>query len=151
MSKKNMPSCDCKHRIISKKGPVEKNHIYRHKGDYSWAGIKTELYKPEGNDWSSIIRRVLIGSHGEKTGFHIRYFEIEPGGCSSFERHRHEHAVIVVRGRGEVRIGRNNYTVGFLDTVYIKPDTPHRLKNPFKEPFGFLCIVNAKRDAPIPL
>jgi hypothetical protein len=36
----------------------------------------------------------------------------------------------------------------FLDTLYIAPEAPHQLSNPFREPFGFFCIVNAKRDKP---
>jgi quercetin dioxygenase-like cupin family protein len=38
--------------------------------------------------------------------------------------------------------------MGFMDTVYISPDTVHQLLNPFDAPFGFLCIVNARRDKP---
>jgi ribulose-bisphosphate carboxylase large chain len=36
----------------------------------------------------------------------------------------------------------------YLDTLYIAPEVPHQLTNPYKEPFGFFCIVNAKRDRP---
>jgi len=129
-----------------------RNRIYRHRGDFTWSGIRTEKYKASTEkDWADIIRRVLIGNHGEETLFHVRYFEIAPGGYSSLERHRHEHVVIVVRGRGKVRLGRRSEEVGFLDTVFIKPDTPHQLLNPFSEPFGFICIVNAERDRPIPM
>ena len=149
MAKKKAPSCDwTENKTISKK-QKEKNRIYRHNGDYTWTGIKTEQYKPERDNWSSIVRRVLIGGHGEKTKFHVRYFEIAPGGSSSFEKHRHEHVVIVVRGKGHIMIGKKKSSIGFLDTSYIKPDTPHQLSNPFNEPFGFLCIVNARRDRPI--
>ncbi len=92
---------------------------------------------------------MLIGEHGEKTKFHVRYFEIASGGFSSFEKHRHEHVVIVVHGKGYIRIDKKKSLIGFLDTTYIKSDTPHQLSNPFDEPFGFLCIVNARRDRPV--
>jgi quercetin dioxygenase-like cupin family protein len=149
MVRKKAPSCDWAENKATKKAQREKNRIYRHNGDYTWTGIRTEQYKPDGNDWSSIVRRVLIGGHGEKTRFHVRYFEISSGGFSSFEKHRHEHVVIPVRGKGLVTIDKKKRPVGFLDTVYIKPDTPHQLSNPFDEPFGFLCIVNARRDRPV--
>jgi ribulose-bisphosphate carboxylase large chain len=149
MANKKAPSCDWTENKTIRRQQTEKKRIYRHNGDYSWTGIKTEQYKPEGKDWSSIVRRVLIGEHGEKTRFHVRYFEISPGGFSSFEKHRHEHVVITVRGKGYITIGRKKSSIGFLDTAYIKPDTPHQLSNPFDEPFGFLCIVNARRDRPI--
>lgn len=125
-----------------------KSRLYKHKGDFTWRGIKTEKYKPKGGDWADIVRRVLIGNHGEATRFHLRYFEISPGGYSSFERHRHEHVVICVRGRGKVLTGKRRHTLNFLDTLYIAPDEPHQLSNPFDEPFGFFCIVNARRDRP---
>ncbi len=126
--------------------------IYRHKENFRWSGVKTEKYKQkEGGQkdgWSAISRLVLTGSHGETSKFHLRYFEIAPKGYSSLERHRHEHVVICIRGKGKVRMGKRSYTLNYLDTAYIAPDTVHQLTNPYNEPFGFFCIVNAKRDKP---
>lgn len=123
--------------------------FYKHKGNFKWHGIKDVPYKTKGDEWANIIRRVLIGSHGESTKFHVRYFEISSKGHSSFEKHKHEHVVICVKGEGIVRTGRTKRKMGFMDTLYISPDTPHQLINPFEKPFGFLCIVNAKRDKPM--
>ncbi len=129
-------------------GKANKTALYRHKGEMKWKGVKEDPYKTKGDEWSNIVRRVLIGSHGESTKFHVRYFEIASGGCSSLERHRHEHVVICVRGEGLVQAGKKKSRMQFMDTLYISPDTVHRLSNPFDEPFGFLCIVNAIRDRP---
>lgn len=136
-----------------KKGSDSGNRtaVYRHKGDFSWKGVKDQPYKTETGEWSKIIRRVLIGAHGETAKFHVRYFEIGQGGASSYERHRHEHVVICVRGEGIVKTGKTKKKIGFMDTVYISPGVEHQLTNPFKGPFGFLCIVNAKRDRPVVL
>ncbi len=122
--------------------------FYRHKGDMTWRGVADEPYKTVAGGWSNIVRRVLIGGRGESAKFHVRYFEIAPGGASSLERHRHEHAVICVKGEGLVRTGRTKRKMGFMDTLYISPGTVHQLTNPFQTPFGFLCIVNARRDRP---
>lgn len=122
--------------------------FYRHRGACCWTGVRNELYKQTGRDWQHIVRRVLVGGRGETAKFHLRYFEIAPGGNSSFETHHHEHAVICIRGRGKVRAGRRTRSMTYLDIIYIAPDTPHQLLNPFDEPFGFLCIVNARRDRP---
>ncbi|MFO0751808.1 MAG: cupin domain-containing protein [Thermodesulfovibrionales bacterium] len=124
------------------------SRVNRHKGNYTWSGIKTESYKPKGGSWLDIARTVLIGGQGETARFHFRYFEIAPGGFSSLELHRHEHVVVCIRGKGTVRMGSKRYTLGYLDTVYIAPDTVHQLSNPFHEPFGFFCVVNARRDRP---
>ena len=130
-----------------KASAANKSALYKH-NNFKWQGIKTERYKSIRGSWADIVRQTLIGSHGEKTKFHLRYFEIAPGGCSSFERHKHEHVVICLRGKGKAIADKKSHILNFLDTLYISPDTPHQLKNPFKKPFGFFCIVNAKRDKP---
>jgi quercetin dioxygenase-like cupin family protein len=151
MKKKNRTELSCceirgpKGRSGDKKN---RSAFYRHKGDMSWQGVRDEPYKAAAEGWSGIMRRVLIGGRGESAKFHVRYFEIAQGGNSSLERHRHEHVVICVKGRGVVRVGKAKKHMDFMDTIYIAPDTVHQLLNPFKEPFGFLCIVNARRDKP---
>lgn len=144
---KNQPLyCDFASTKKDKKD--NKSRLYKHKGDFSWQGIKVEKYKLAGKGWSNIVRHTLIGSHGETSKFHLRYFEITSGGYSSLEVHKHEHVIIGIRGRGVCTAGNKSYEIGFLDTVYIQPDAIHQLKNPFNEPFGFFCIVNATRDRP---
>lgn len=127
------------------------NHskVIRHSGDFEWSGVELEPYKETTELWKGITRRELSGKRGESQGFHVRYFEIAPGGYSTLERHEHEHVVIPIRGRGIAQFGCYIYEVGFGDVVYVAPDDPHQFRNPESdEPFGFLCIVNADRDAP---
>lgn len=130
-----------------------KSRVIRHKGDFSWQGIKTAGYKAkgEGDHFLSVFRRALVdGSRGEKTAFHLRYFEVAPGGFTSLETHEHEHVVIAVRGEGELRIGRRLHGLGYLDTAYIAPGCAHQLRNlSRKKPFGFFCVVDARRDRPV--
>ena len=128
-----------------------RNRHYRFKSDFTWRGVKVRKYKKSGEDWSQIARQALIGESGETAKFHLRYFEIDPGGFSSFETHKHEHVVIGIRGKGRARLGRRTVEINYLDVLYINPDTPHRLYNPSDGPFGFFCIVNAKRDRPKPV
>ena len=93
----------------------------------------------------------LVGETGENTAFHLRYFEIAPGGFSSFEQHAHEHAVFVLRGQGEVQLGEQVHALGHGDVVYVAHER-HQFRNPSAtEPLGFLCIVDAQRDRPVVL
>jgi len=118
--------------------------------DFRWNGVQPEEYKAGGGDWAGINRQVLVGD-GAVTSFHLRYFEISPGGHSSLEKHQHAHVVICIRGHGQLIMGDECHGVSFLDTFYIAPWTPHQLVNTGKNPFGFFCIVDANRDKPQPL
>lgn len=152
MPKKSAPSsCDWR-------APAERQaqtgapraRVLRHKAPMRWGGVRVERYKDGGDHFRDVSRMSLVaGLKGERAGFHLRYFEVGPGGHTSLERHEHEHVVIVVRGEGVCRIGRRRYSVGHLDTIYIPPGAVHRLENPSgEEPFGFFCIVDAERDRP---
>jgi len=147
--KYNAPSCDWKsHQNKDRTVEHQSSKIYKYKGDFRWRGIKTEKYKQKDGGWSSIARNVLIGNNGETCKFHLRYFEIKPDGYSSLESHKHEHVVICIRGKGKIAMGNKSYSLNYLDTAYVAPNTAHQLTNPYDEPFGFFCIVNAKRDKP---
>jgi ribulose-bisphosphate carboxylase large chain len=132
--------------------PLTGNHskVIRHAGDFTWEGVPVEPYKATTALWKGITRRELAGKRGESQGFHVRYFEIAPGGHSTLEQHAHEHVVIPIRGRGEAQFGCYVYRVTFGDVVYVAPNDPHQFRCPddASEPFGFLCMVNADRDAP---
>ncbi len=133
-------------------GSARRSRVVRFRPEFRWEGIPVEEYKHPARHWCGVQRVGLVGEGAEATRFHLRYFEIAPGGFSSFERHAHEHAVFVLRGRGEVRLGDAVHPVGFGDVIYVGPHEPHQLHNPSAdEPFGFLCTVDAERDRPVPL
>lgn len=119
--------------------------------DFRWQGVPAVAYKQAADHHRGVTRVGLAGENGESTAFHTRYFEIAPDGFSSFERHAHEHVVVILRGRGTVRLGDAVHAVGFGDTVYVAPNEPHQFRNGGAEPFGFLCIVDAVRDRPLPV
>lgn len=124
------------------------------KRGFRWDGVELEPYKlsaHRGGEFRGASRQVLIGKRGERVKFHLRYFEIEPGGFTSLERHHHSHVVIGVRGHGIVKVGSARYTLRPMDTIYIGPDQPHQLVAKGRASFGFFCIVDARRDRPRPV
>jgi len=134
----------------------ERGHRVFDRAHFSWDGITPSVYKLGGGDapgasWREVVRHTLIGGAGEPLAFQLRYFEIGAGGYSSLEKHRHVHAIIVLRGRGTVVAGRQVFRVAPFDLAYIPGGTPHQFINDGPEPFGFLCPVDAERDAPQPL
>lgn len=126
------------------------SRILRFQPGFRWEGVPVAEYKAPADHWCGIIRLSLVGEQGERTAFHLRYFEIQPGGYSSREHHRHEHVVYVLHGRGKVRLGDRLESIGPGDIVYVAPDELHQFSNDGTEPLGFLCIVDAVRDQPTP-
>jgi ribulose-bisphosphate carboxylase large chain len=130
------------------------SRILRFQPDFSWSGIDRAVYKSDGGmSWQGIVRAELVGAADEtKLPFHVRYFEIEPGGYSSREVHEHQHVVIVIRGSGAVALGKEVHSISVGDIVYVAPGEVHQFSNPESSaPFGFYCIVAAERDRPIVL
>ncbi len=127
------------------------SRVLRFGPDFRWQGVAVTDYKSPAHHWAGVCRTTLVGEAGEQTRFQLRYFEIAPGGFSSFEHHAHEHAVFVLRGQGEVQLGEQVHPLSFGDIVYVAPHEPHQFRNLGTEPFGFLCVVDAERDRPVPL
>ena len=120
--------------------------------NFTWSDRVHEAYKQEnGPGFTGITRTELLGKTGASTAFDLRYFEIEPGGYSSFEKHRHEHVIIGVRGNGILIKNRKQIPIHPHDIGYIGPMEPHQLQNLTDRPFGFYCIVDHHRDHPQPV
>jgi len=135
-------------------GPLEGNHskvLNRKKGEFQWERVPQEMYKMDGASFKECSRIELIGKRGESPVFHVRYFEVAPGGWTTLEHHQHEHVVVVLRGEGEIQLGLESYVLGMGDVGYTAPGDTHQLrcKVGAKEPFGFICVVAADRDRPI--
>jgi quercetin dioxygenase-like cupin family protein len=120
-------------------------------GSGGWEGIATQPYKREDGSWSGVTRQLLAGGAHSPSAFELRYFELAPGGRSSHETHQHEHAVVVLRGSGEVLLAGAVHALRQGDLVRVAPGDPHQFRNTGNEPLGFLCVVDAARDRPTPL
>lgn len=121
-------------------------HI-RQTDPFRWDGIAVSAYKPGGGHFAGVTRQLLFDG-GEGLACQLRYFEIEPGGYSSLERHRHEHAVMVIRGVGRALVGDRIVDLATHDLVRVPPRTWHQFRAGGDEPFGFLCMVDCGRDTP---
>jgi len=121
--------------------------IHRKAKDYRWEGVAELPYKEDDRVlFKSITRQVLFADpqlHGE-----LRYFEVAPGGFSSLERHRHMHAVLILRGRGHCLVDNEVRPIETRDLVTVPAMTWHQFRATRGEPLGFLCMVNATRDKP---
>jgi len=112
-------------------------------GGFEWEAVEAEGY--DSREVHSVSVRWLIGPKEGAPHFALRYFEIEPGGQTPLDSHEHDHGVIVLRGKGRVLLGDGAVDVSFGDTIYVSPHEEHRFKCLGQEPFGFLCVIPAKK------
>lgn len=116
-------------------------------GDYRWDAVELLRYKQDGEaPFKDISRQVLFSQPDQAS--ELRYFEIASGGYSTLERHQHTHAVLILRGRGSVRIGASTHPVAERDLVTVEPMTWHQFHADAGSPLGFLCLVSRERDRP---
>lgn len=135
---------------------LDRLHLPFDKEQFCWEGLVAREYKENvgierGMGWRGIVRYDLGRPPVIPAQFALRYFEIEPGGYSSLEKHQHVHLVVPIHGQGKALVGEQIILMRPYDIVYVPPDVPHRWVNPFSEPFGFLCVVDAERDRPRPI
>jgi quercetin dioxygenase-like cupin family protein len=120
--------------------------------EFRWEGVQQRDYKAIGDGSRGVTRQTLMGEGpGEgDLAFITRYFEIEPGGFSSLERHQHPHAVVILRGEGKACLEDEVHSVRPFDCVYVAPGASHQFRATSGEPLGFLCVVDRVRDRPQP-
>ncbi len=116
-------------------------------GTYTWEGVNVHPYKEDGTHFKSITRQTLFRGIDDLP-VEFRYFEIGPGGHSTLERHCHQHAVMIIRGSGQVLVGDSINPIDLHTVVHIPPMTWHQFRATNQDYLGFLCIVSTDRDRP---
>ena len=128
--------------------------VLKHRPGFEWGDRSSSAYKDARDlagalEFKGVRRVELVGKFGERSRTDLRYFEIEPGGYSSLEKHLHAHIVIGARGHGVLVVEGRRETLAPMDIACIGPLETHRLHNESAEPFGFFCIVDHDRDRPM--
>jgi quercetin dioxygenase-like cupin family protein len=114
-------------------------------GELRWQDVAVRAYGPDNSDADQATRQVMIGNDEDSPHFHMRYFAVQPGGHTSLDQHAHDHGVYVVHGQARLRLGDQEHEIGIGDIVYISGNEVHQFFTLGEEPFGFLCVVPAKR------
>lgn len=118
--------------------------------NYSWKGIERKDYKTDTTCYQGVHRFSLLGEQKDEQqlNFQTRYFEVNKGGFTSLEYHRHPHSVVIIKGSGSMVLGDEVHKLGLHDVVFISPETLHQFHADNGEPLGFICIVDRYRDKP---
>jgi len=114
---------------------------------FRWTEVELRRYKEDGAASFRDVTRQTLFRRPDLRG-ELRYFEVAPSGHSTLERHDHVHAVMILRGSGDVLVGREVHAVRTFDLVTVPPATWHQFRAAPEAPLGFLCMVDAERDRP---
>jgi quercetin dioxygenase-like cupin family protein len=109
---------------------------------FDWEGVAIHAY---GAEFEGVTRQVPIGEPEGSDNFIIRYFRLEPGTHSNLERHPHEHGVLIVHGKARFQLNDQFYDVQAFDSIYITGNDLHQFVQQGDEPFGFVCVIKAKK------
>ena len=124
--------------IIHRRGTIEN-------GELRWHDVPVRAYGPENSGADNATRQILIGTDENSPNFHVRYFAVQPGGHTSLDQHTHEHGVYILHGRARLRLENSEHELNTGDVVYIPGNQIHQFFASGQEPFGFLCVVPARR------
>jgi quercetin dioxygenase-like cupin family protein len=89
-----------------------------------------------------VTQQILIGPDDGSQSIIMRRFRVLSDGHTPYHDHSHEHIVKIEKGRGIVldEDGREN-PVSVGQSLLVKGGEKHQFRNPFDEPFEFLCII----------
>lgn len=117
----------------------------------AWSRVDVPVQPAEGRprvEMSGVVWERLTHDHDPYVDFlHVEY---APGSSScapdQLMRHGGREYGHLVRGRLDVQVGFETYSLGPGDSIHFDSSTPHRLSNPYDEPCTAVWLVLARRD-----
>jgi quercetin dioxygenase-like cupin family protein len=94
--------------------------------------------------------RMLIGPQDGASSFHMRHFEVAPGGHTPHHQHDYEHEILILKGQGVARSADGDRAIRPGDVVWVPPDEMHQFVNTGSTPLEFVCLIPAPRDCARP-
>ena len=90
--------------------------------------------------------RMLCGPADGARNFHMRHFEVEPGGFTPHHQHNYEHEILILNGRGVAKSEQGERTFMAGDVIWVPPNEMHQFCNTGAEPLQFICLIPAPMD-----
>ncbi len=102
---------------------------------------------PREEGVTKVMMKILVGPDDGSKNIVMRHFRVFPGGNTPFHTHEIEHVVKIEKGKGMVMNESGEETlVSEGQSLFIGSAEKHQFKNPFDEPFEFVCtIINIQR------
>lgn len=104
------------------------------------ADMREDFVKEEGI--KNVKRKILIGPDDGSSNIIMRHFKVFLGGHTPFHNHEFEHVVKIEEGKGVVvNENKEEIVVSKGQSLFIKENEKHQFRNPFKDPFEFICVI----------
>ncbi len=90
--------------------------------------------------------RMLIGPDQGAGTFHMRHFELRPGGHTPHHQHDYEHEALILKGRGTMKGPEGDRPFQAGDVVWIPANEKHQFLNTSDEPVELICLIPAPQQ-----
>lgn len=100
----------------------------------------------DGEKIKNTFIRVLISEDDGAPNFRLRHLTVEPGGHTPLHTHDWEHENYMIKGKGILVSEDKEVEVEPGMFSYVAPNELHQFKNPYDEPFEFLCLIPVPED-----
>lgn len=90
--------------------------------------------------------RMLVGPGDGAMNFHMRQFEVEPGGHTPHHQHDYEHEILILNGQGVAKSASGERPFKAGDVIWVPPNEMHQFVNSGPEALKFICLIPAPKD-----
>ncbi|MBL8877658.1 MAG: cupin domain-containing protein [Phycisphaerales bacterium] len=90
--------------------------------------------------------RMLVGPNEGASNFHMRHFEVAPGGYTPHHQHDYEHEILILRGSGTAASEQGDRDIRAGDVIWVAPNEMHQFRNTGREPLEFICLIPAPKN-----
>lgn len=90
--------------------------------------------------------RMLVGPGEGAANFHMRQFEVEPGGNTPHHQHDYEHEILILAGQGVAKSEQGERPFKAGDVIWVPPNEMHQFTNTGAEALKFICLIPAPKD-----
>ena len=104
-----------------------------------FADVSPQVVDEEGAQGVTI--RWVIGPDSEAPNFHLRVFDVDPGGCTPLHSHPWEHEVFILEGKGTVTCEGNQEPLAPGEVVFVPGNAEHQFRSDSDERLRFICLI----------
>jgi len=90
---------------------------------------------------AKVKMRMLIGPDDGAGNFHMRHFEVEPGGHTPHHSHDYEHEILILQGTGIAKSEQGEKPFKAGDVIFVPANETHQFVNNNDTPLAFICLI----------